>query len=92
MSLELQMVHFLHCMLAISNPDIHKVAAYEPLVFLGQKELKGIRITMHRFDQDVAEGNMADAMETGIKVQRILNLFNVAAFRIDINFQVCIEV
>ena len=67
MSLELQTVHFLHCMLAINNPDIHKVAAYEPLFYLGQPELDLLESTMHRFGQEVAEGKMADAMVTGIK-------------------------
>ncbi len=67
MFLELLTVHYLHCMLAIYNPDIHKVAAYEPLFYLGQPELDLLESTMHRFGQEVAEGKMADAMVTGIK-------------------------
>jgi len=51
----------------INNPIIHKVAAYEPLFYLGQPELDLLESTMLRFAQEVAQDKMADAMVTGIK-------------------------
>lgn len=52
---------------SINNPNIHKVAAYEPLFYLGQPELDLLESTMYRFGREVADGKMADAMVTGIK-------------------------
>ncbi|MGB9979265.1 alpha/beta fold hydrolase [Methanobacterium sp.] len=46
---------------AISNHDIHKVAAYEPLIFAGQPELEQFRITIRHLDKNIAEGKVAKA-------------------------------
>ena len=46
---------------AISNPSIHKIAAYEPLVFAGQPELDQFRITIQHLDKNMAEGKVAKA-------------------------------
>lgn len=52
---------------SINNPTIQKVAAYEPLFYLGQQELDLLESTMQRFAQEVDQGKIADAMVTGIK-------------------------
>lgn len=52
---------------AISLPAIHKVAGYEPLLFLGQPELERLVTVMKRFGQEIAEGKLAEAMVTSIK-------------------------
>ena len=46
---------------AISNSAIYKVAAYEPLVFVGQPELDQFRITILHLDKNMAEGKVAKA-------------------------------
>ena len=46
---------------AISNPAIYKVAAYEPLIFVGQPELDQFRITIHHLDKNMMEGKVAKA-------------------------------
>jgi pimeloyl-ACP methyl ester carboxylesterase len=52
---------------SINNPNIHMVAVYEPLFYLGQPELDLLESTMQRFAQEVTEDKVADAMVTGIK-------------------------
>jgi pimeloyl-ACP methyl ester carboxylesterase len=52
---------------AITLPAIHKVAAYEPLLFFGQPDLDQLVSTMDRFDREMAEGKLGDAMVTSIK-------------------------
>ncbi len=49
---------------AISNPDIHKVAAYEPLIFFGQPGLEEFKTIIEHYNQHIAEGNVAAAMES----------------------------
>ena len=46
---------------AISNHTIHKVAAYEPLVFAGQPELDQFKTTIQHLDSNIAEGKVAKA-------------------------------
>ena len=46
---------------AISNPAIYKVAAYEPLIFVGQPELDQFRITIQHLDKNMMEGKVAKA-------------------------------
>jgi len=46
---------------AISLPSIHKVAAYEPLVFCGQPGLDDFKATIEHFDQNMASGGVAKA-------------------------------
>ncbi|MEN6552469.1 MAG: alpha/beta hydrolase [Methanobacterium sp.] len=46
---------------AISNPAIHKVAAYEPLVFAGQPELEQFKTTIQHLDKNITEGKVAKA-------------------------------
>jgi pimeloyl-ACP methyl ester carboxylesterase len=46
---------------AISLSAIHKVAAYEPLIFTGQPELEEFKTTIHHLDKNMAEGKVAKA-------------------------------
>lgn len=46
---------------AINNPDIHKVAAYEPLIFAGQPELKEFKAALRRFEKKIDEGKVIEA-------------------------------
>jgi len=46
---------------AISNHSIRKVAAYEPLVFVGQPELEQFKATIQHLDKNMAEGKVAKA-------------------------------
>ncbi|WP_204249860.1 alpha/beta fold hydrolase [Methanobacterium subterraneum] len=46
---------------AISLSSIHKVAAYEPLVFCGQPGLDDFKATIEHFDQNMASGGVAKA-------------------------------
>ena len=46
---------------AISNHYIHKVAAYEPLVFAGQPGLDQFKAMIQHFDRDIFRGNVAAA-------------------------------
>ena len=52
---------------AIGRPDIERVAAYEPLLFLDQPGLAGFVANNDRFNREVAEGQPAQAMVTGIQ-------------------------
>jgi len=52
---------------AISLPAIHKVAAYEPLIFVGQPELEEFRATIRKLDKYMAEGKVAKATVDLIK-------------------------
>jgi hypothetical protein len=52
---------------ALSLPNIEKVAAYEPLLFLDQPGLDNFLGFMERFDQQMAEGRLGDAIVTTIK-------------------------
>jgi pimeloyl-ACP methyl ester carboxylesterase len=46
---------------AIFNRDIHKGAAYEPLVFAGQQGLDQFKAMIHHFDKDISNDNVAAA-------------------------------
>ena len=46
---------------AISNSYIHKIAAYEPLIFAGQPGLDRFKAMIQHFDRDIAKGNVAAA-------------------------------
>lgn len=52
---------------AIGRPDIERVAAYEPLLFLDQPGLAGFVANNDRFNREVAEGQLAQAMVTAIQ-------------------------
>lgn len=47
---------------AISNKNIHKVAAYEPLVFVGQDGLDEFKAGIEHFNKNIATGNAAKAV------------------------------
>jgi len=49
---------------SISNPNIHKIAAYEPLIFFGQPGLKEFETIIEHYNKHIAEGNMAASMES----------------------------
>ena len=49
---------------ALGLPSIEKVAAYEPLVFLGQPGLENFLDLIHQFDQELAEGKLGHAVVT----------------------------
>lgn len=46
---------------AIFLPAIHKVAAYEPLIFTGQPELEEFKISIRHLDKNMADGDVAKA-------------------------------
>lgn len=46
---------------AISLPAIHKVAAYEPLIFIDQPELEEFKLSIRHLDKNMAEGKVAKA-------------------------------
>ena len=52
---------------AISLPAIHKVAAYEPLIFVGQPQLEEFKTTIRHLDRNIAEGKLAKATVDLIK-------------------------
>jgi pimeloyl-ACP methyl ester carboxylesterase len=52
---------------AISLQNIHKVAAYEPLIFTGQPGEKEFRTTIQKLDKNLAEGKLAKATVDLIK-------------------------
>lgn len=52
---------------AIGRPDIERVVAYEPLLFLGQPGLAAFVSQNDRFNREVAEGRPAQAMVTAIQ-------------------------
>lgn len=47
---------------AISNKNIRKVAAYEPLVFVGQKGLDEFKAGIEHFNKNINNGNAAKAV------------------------------
>lgn len=49
---------------SISNPAIQKIAAYEPLIFFDQPELEEFKSMIEHYNNHIAEGNMAAAMES----------------------------
>jgi pimeloyl-ACP methyl ester carboxylesterase len=62
---------------SISNPAIHKIAAYEPLIFFGQPELAEFKKIIEHYDKNIAEGNVAAAMEGLTKDSRKYTLVNI---------------
>ena len=52
---------------AISNPAIHKVAAYEPLIFAGQPGIEEFKTTIRKLDKNMADGKVAKATVDLIK-------------------------
>ena len=46
---------------AIYLPAIHKVAAYEPLIFTGQPELEEFKTSIRHLDKNTADGKVAKA-------------------------------
>ena len=46
---------------AISLPSIHKVIAYEPLIFAGQPGLDEFKVTITHLDKNIADNNIAKA-------------------------------
>ena len=46
---------------AISLPSIHKVIAYEPLIFAGQPGLDEFKVTIKHLDKNIANNNIAKA-------------------------------
>lgn len=54
----------------VSNPNIHKIAAYEPLIFFGQPGLKEFKGVIEQYNKHITEGNVAAAMESLTKDSR----------------------
>lgn len=52
---------------AIGRPDIERVVAYEPLLFVGQPGLARFVAMNDRFDREVADGRLGQAMVTAIQ-------------------------
>ena len=52
---------------AISNPAIHKVVAYEPLIFNGQPGIEEFRSFIRKLDKNMADGDVAKATVDLIK-------------------------
>jgi pimeloyl-ACP methyl ester carboxylesterase len=52
---------------ALSLPNIEKVAAYEPLLFIDQPGLDKFVDFMRQFDEELAHGRLGDAIVTTIK-------------------------
>lgn len=49
---------------AINNPNIHKIAAYEPLIFFGQPGIEEFKTVIEHYNKHIAEGDVAAAMES----------------------------
>jgi len=49
---------------SISNPAIQKIAAYEPLIFFDQPGLEEFKSMIEHYNNHIAEGNVAAAMES----------------------------
>src|SRR5664280_1403960 len=47
---------------AISLHSIKKIVAYEPVLFVGQSGVEEFKASMERFDKDIAEVKLAEAM------------------------------
>jgi pimeloyl-ACP methyl ester carboxylesterase len=56
---------------ALSLPEIHKIASYEPLVYINKSEMDKFNEIVQRFDQELAEGELTTAMVTSLNVYDI---------------------
>jgi pimeloyl-ACP methyl ester carboxylesterase len=69
---------------AITLSSIHKVAAYEPLVFVGQEGLDEFKAAIDHLDKNMAEGNVAKATvgltKDSVKMFRIIPDFIAVPF------------
>lgn len=63
---------------AISNSDIHKVVAYEPLIFFGQPGIEEFKTIIQHYDEHMAEGDVAAAMESLTKDSKKYMVINIA--------------
>ncbi|PKL67653.1 MAG: esterase [Methanobacteriales archaeon HGW-Methanobacteriales-1] len=64
---------------AINNSDIHKVVAYEPLIFFGQPGIEEFKTIIQHYDEHMAEGDVAAAMESLTKDSKKYMVINIAA-------------
>jgi pimeloyl-ACP methyl ester carboxylesterase len=62
---------------ALVLPAIYKAALYEPPLSIDHSLLEPMTRFMRRFDQEVAEGNLAAALVTVIRGLGIVPLFNI---------------
>jgi len=46
---------------SLTLPDVHKLALYEPLVYLNDTDMKRFNDMVRRFDEEVSEGKYAEA-------------------------------
>ena len=63
---------------AITNSDIHKVVAYEPLIFFGQPGIEEFKTIIQHYDEHMAEGDVAAAMESLTKDSKKYMVINIA--------------
>lgn len=77
---------------AISNHDIHKIAAYEPLIFFGQPELEDFKKVIEHYDKHIEEGNVAAAMEGLTKDSGKYTVVNITPDNNGTTFQTGIKV
>ena len=56
---------------AITLPEIHKIALYEPLVYVNKDEMDKFNAIVQRFDNQLAEGELTTAMVTSLDVYNI---------------------
>lgn len=62
---------------AISNPDIQKVVAYEPLIFFGQPGTEEFKTIIQHYDDHMAENDVAAAMESLTKDSKKYMVINI---------------
>ncbi len=62
---------------SISNPAIHKIAAYEPLIFFGQPGLEEFKTTIEHYNSHIANEDVAAAMEGLTKDSKKYMLVNI---------------
>ncbi len=63
---------------ACNLPDIHKIALYEPPLYIDHSLLEKFNKVMNRFDKEIAEGEIAAALVTVLKGLGIMpSMFNL---------------
>ncbi|MGB9371313.1 MAG: alpha/beta hydrolase [Halobacteriota archaeon] len=53
---------------SLTLPSIHKVALYEPHLYVNKSEMERFNQLMQRMDKEIAEGKLKSAMVTGLDV------------------------
>jgi len=56
---------------AVTLPAIHKIALYEPLVYVNKEEMDKFNAIIQHYDQEISEGELTSAMITSLDLYHV---------------------